>query len=106
MNRTTISLPEPLHRRVRTLAAERGVSMAELIREAIEEKTTRERPRPKSIGIGASGRDDISRRIGEEGLPREETAAVRRKPKSLGIFSSGYTDTARRASEEGLPGLS
>jgi predicted DNA-binding protein len=38
MNRTTISLPPDLHRRIRILAAERGIPMASLIREAIEEK--------------------------------------------------------------------
>ena len=38
MERTTISIPEPLLRRLRVIAAERGTSMAELIREAVEEK--------------------------------------------------------------------
>jgi plasmid stability protein len=66
MDRTTISLPPDLHRKLRIMAAERGVSMASLIREAIEEKTA---PHPRvflSLGVGDSGRTDVSRRIGEE----------------------------------------
>jgi predicted transcriptional regulator len=37
MERTTISIPEPLLKKLRLLAAERHKSMAALIREAIEE---------------------------------------------------------------------
>ncbi len=66
MERTTISLPEDLLRRLRALAAERRTSMATLIREALEEKTHGARPRPRSLGIGASGRLDTARRVGEE----------------------------------------
>jgi plasmid stability protein len=54
MDRTTISLPPELHKRLRVLAAERGVSMAALIREAVEEKANFRPPKPKSIGMGAS----------------------------------------------------
>ncbi|MBA2666728.1 MAG: ribbon-helix-helix protein, CopG family [Trueperaceae bacterium] len=54
MERTTISIPEPLLRRLRVVAAERGTSMAELIREAVEEKVAAHRPRPRCLGIGAS----------------------------------------------------
>ena len=61
MNRTTISLPPELHKRLRLLAAERGTSMAELIREAVEEKAASLRPRPRSLGSGASGRSDTGR---------------------------------------------
>jgi len=66
--RTTIVAPEDLLRRLRVVAAERGTSMAELIREALEEKVAQHRPKPKSMGIGDSGRTDISRRAGEEGF--------------------------------------
>jgi predicted transcriptional regulator len=66
MERTTISLPPELHKRLRRLAAERGTSMAELIREAIEEKAASERPRPRSLGAGASGHADTARRSGDE----------------------------------------
>lgn len=46
--------------------------MAALIREAVEEKIGRERPVPRSLGIGASGVRDTARRTGEERpTPRE-----------------------------------
>ena len=66
MERTTISLPEDLLRRLRGIAAEEGTSMAALIREAIERKVETHRPRPRSLGIGASGQSDTARRSGEE----------------------------------------
>jgi hypothetical protein len=40
--------------------------MATIIREALEEKAQEYLPKPRSFGIGDSGRSDISRRIGEE----------------------------------------
>jgi hypothetical protein len=40
--------------------------MAAIIREALEEKAQEYRPKPRSLGMGASGRSDISRRSGEE----------------------------------------
>jgi hypothetical protein len=66
MQRTTIVAPEDLLKRLRQAAAERGTSMAELIREALEEKVNRHRPTPRSIGIGASGFSDTARRTGGE----------------------------------------
>lgn len=62
MERTTISLPEELLKRLRLIAAERRTSMAALIREALEEKAGSHRPKPKSLGIGDSGRTDTSMR--------------------------------------------
>jgi len=55
MERTTISLPPELHKRLRIMAAERGTSMANLIREAIEEKTAERKPELRFLGAGASG---------------------------------------------------
>ena len=55
--------PEVL-KKLRALARERGVSMAELAREALAEKANELRPRPLSLGAGASGRRDVSRRAG------------------------------------------
>jgi metal-responsive CopG/Arc/MetJ family transcriptional regulator len=66
MRRTTIVTPEHLLKRLRQLAAERGTSMAELIREALEEKVSRDRPQPRSLGLGASGHHDTARIAGEE----------------------------------------
>ena len=40
--------------------------MATLIREAIDEKADRLAPRPRSLGIGASGAQDTARRSGDE----------------------------------------
>ncbi len=65
MERTTISLPESLLDRLRVVAAERRTSMANLIREAVEEKLAEYRPRPRSLGVGASGRSDTARRAGD-----------------------------------------
>lgn len=66
MERTTISLPEDLLNRARRLAAERKTSMAALIREAVEETLARHSPRPRSLGVGASGKPDTARRAGAE----------------------------------------
>lgn len=66
MERTTISLPEELLDRLRRVAAERRISMASLIREAVEESLAAYRPRPRSLGIGASGKTDTARRAGDE----------------------------------------
>lgn len=66
MRRTTIVASEELIERLRRVAAERGTSMAKLIREALEEKVKSCQPRPRSLGIGASGHTDTARRTGEE----------------------------------------
>ncbi|MSQ35653.1 MAG: ribbon-helix-helix protein, CopG family [Dehalococcoidia bacterium] len=74
MKRTTISLPEELLRRLRMLAAERGTSMAALIREAVEDKAgpAAAQPRPKpTLAIFASAKGDLSRRSADErAVPR------------------------------------
>ena len=66
MERTTISMSDETLGRLRTLAAEQRSSMAALIREAVEEKLQSYRTRPRSLGIGASGRTDTARRAAEE----------------------------------------
>ena len=66
MDRTTLSLPEETRRRLRRIAADRGVSMATIIREAIDEKVDRLAPKPRSLGIGASGSSDTARRSADE----------------------------------------
>ena len=71
MQRTTIVAPEELLQRLRRIAAERSISMAMVIREALEEKVRSHRPRPRSLGIGTSGQTDTARRAGEErAVPR------------------------------------
>ena len=82
MERTTLMLPDETRDRLRRIAADRGVSMATVIREAIDEKVATVRPRPRSIGIGASGRSDIARLAGEE-RPAPHVSSVTR-------FASGH----------------
>jgi hypothetical protein len=56
---------------LRLLAAERATSMAELIREALEEKVATHRPLPRSLGLGESGFSNTSERTaGERAVPR------------------------------------
>lgn len=66
MERTTLSIPGPLLERLRVAAAERRVSMAELVREALEAKLGALRPTPRSLGIGASGQQHTARAISDE----------------------------------------
>lgn len=66
MRRTTIVASDELLERLRRAATERGIAMAELIREALEEKVKSYHPLPRSLGIGASGHTDTARRAGEE----------------------------------------
>jgi metal-responsive CopG/Arc/MetJ family transcriptional regulator len=66
MERTILSLPEELLRRLRIVAAERGTSMATLIREAVEEKLREHRRRPRSLGVGASKSTDTARASGDQ----------------------------------------
>ncbi len=58
--------PDELLQRLRLVAMERRMSLAALIREAMEEKAQRSRPRPRSLGIGASGHTDTAQRAGDE----------------------------------------
>ena len=66
MPRTTISISGELLQRLRLIAAERGTSIAALVREALEEKTRSYRPRPRSLGVGSSGQMDTARRTADE----------------------------------------
>jgi predicted transcriptional regulator len=66
VERTTISLPPELLKRLKLMAAEQQTSMAALIRQALEEKVAAARPRPRSLGAGASGQADTARRTGDE----------------------------------------
>jgi hypothetical protein len=66
VQRTTISLDERMLRDLHLLATERGISIAAVVREAIEEKLASFRRRPRSLGVGASGHTDTARRAGDE----------------------------------------
>jgi hypothetical protein len=61
-----IVAPDDLLGRLRAEASERGVSLATVIREALEEKARAFHPKPRSLGVGDSGRTDIGRRTGNE----------------------------------------
>lgn len=66
MSRITVAIPAHIRARLRDLASQRGVPLATIIREAIEEKLAAQRPRPESLGVGWSGERDVARRSGEE----------------------------------------
>lgn len=65
--KTTLYLAEVPYRRLKVIARARKRSPAALVREAIAEYTQRHAPRrlPRSLGIGRSGRGDISERSEE-----------------------------------------
>ncbi len=77
MKRTTIVAPEELLERLRRVAEDRGISLASLIREALEEKANTCRPKPRSLGMGDSGRTDIARRTAEEPIVPDSGFSVR-----------------------------
>ena len=57
-----IPLDEQLERMLKELASARGITVEEIIHEALEEKVAAvRRPRLRSIGIGASGHTDTAR---------------------------------------------
>jgi plasmid stability protein len=66
MHRATIVILDELLQQLRRVAAEQGRSMAAVMREALEEKVRSYHPRPRSLGISASGVADTARRAGEE----------------------------------------
>lgn len=66
MKRTTIVAQDALLTRLRRIAAERGTSFGALVREALEEKALPRRPRPRCLGVGASGHTDTAERSGAE----------------------------------------
>jgi hypothetical protein len=56
MKRTTIVADERTLDQLKALARDRGISFAQIIREALEAKATQFRPKPESLGIAASRR--------------------------------------------------
>jgi len=68
VERMIFQADEQLLERVRSRAKERGVSVARIVREALERELGEgaKRPRPRSIGTGASGiPGGIARRVDE-----------------------------------------
>ncbi len=62
MDKTTVYLDTGDYRRLKVLAKEAGRPVAELVREAVAQYAARHTAtvRPSSIGIGRSGRGDLS----------------------------------------------
>jgi hypothetical protein len=66
MDRTTLTLDRATRARLRRIAAERGISMAALIREAIEGTIERHAPKPRSLGVAASSTPNTARQTADE----------------------------------------
>ena len=62
MEKTTVYLNKADYRRLKVLAKEAGRPVAALVREAVSEYAARHGAavRPSSIGVGRSGRGDLS----------------------------------------------
>ena len=92
MQRTTIVASESLLERLRRIAADRGVSMATVIREALEDKAEQSHPKMRSLGLGDSGRTDIARRTAEEPIVPEpwrwSSTLDRSTPPSTGAMTT------------------
>jgi hypothetical protein len=69
MVRTTVMADQQTMDRLKALARDRGVSLAAIVREALEDKAKEYRPKPSSIGISASGRSDIATTEAAERVP-------------------------------------
>ena len=65
VQRTTVVIPDELKRKARRIAAERGISMGEFIREALEKEINKSPRKLRIIGI-VSVEGDFGRRSGEE----------------------------------------
>ena len=64
MMRTTIMADEEIVERLKALARDRGVSFAEIAREALAEKAREYRPKATSLGLGSSRQHDVSGQAG------------------------------------------
>lgn len=72
MKETIVRLPEETNAALQRLAAQTGRSQTELIQVAIEDYLSRnQRSLPSSVGMGISGRSDLSER--DEELLWQET---------------------------------
>ncbi len=68
MRRTTVFAEEPVLDALRAIARRRGITLAEVTREALSAYVSKHRGRRKAlsiIGIGRSGRRDIAERAEE-----------------------------------------
>ncbi|MGH6635822.1 MAG: CopG family transcriptional regulator [Gammaproteobacteria bacterium] len=67
LTKTTLYLPEAEYRLLKALARQKHRPASELVREAIVEYTQRygKRRSPQSLGVGHSGRGDLSEKAEE-----------------------------------------
>jgi len=67
VQKTTVYLDEADYKRLKAIARTQGRQPAELVREAVAEYASRhaKRPKPRSIGLGRSGRGDVGERAEE-----------------------------------------
>jgi hypothetical protein len=67
MVKTTVYLKPADYRRIQELARQQGLTAASLVREAVALYAQQKAPpaRPRSLGIGRSGRGDLSERAEE-----------------------------------------
>jgi len=73
MIRTTVMADAITMNKLKGLAEERGVSLATVVREALEEKARAFRPKPLSLGMFDSGDDsDIASTLASERVPVED----------------------------------
>jgi hypothetical protein len=67
MKRTTIVAPEDLLSRLRAIARQENVSLAEVIRQGLELRARQPMRRPRFVAVGRSSQppEDTARRAGE-----------------------------------------
>ena len=66
MKPTTIYLPEETQITLQQLSKEKGKTIAEIIQEiVINQINTQAKKLPKSVGMGASGKGDLSSKVDE-----------------------------------------
>lgn len=75
MKRTTVLIPDEVDSKLRHLAEQRGMTLSQLTREALEQYVGPRRLR--STGAGSSGRTDVSASI--DRILREELGADPRR---------------------------
>jgi predicted transcriptional regulator len=73
MHKTTLYLDDDLYARLQREADERGTTQALVVREALAAYVVRRRRKSKSVGMGHSGKGDLSERAEEllKGLGRK-----------------------------------
>ncbi len=72
MIRTTVMADPVVMDRLKALAKERGVSLASVVREALEQKSREFRPKPLSLGMFDSGLPGIADTLATERVPVED----------------------------------